>query len=370
MKQKRKKLDFGYPYLLNQKLPTINELRKKLSLYSLAPVIEELLNYKAVLIKESEKIEVGSSIYINEQNNERFTAPYIRAGWIHQSYSSDSQSAVLLRETSIKGVRYNWETKITGELRDKIDSAIARVVNDNGKNRLAQIPIDPAQSGKKLESFLKGDLSGLGAKITQFFIGGGVVMYPMSILLLLGLFTFFERLIFYQKNSLKKFIFIDEVVKFINNNEKDKACELIANKPGAMKKIFNTIVKKSNSFTRDDAERIIDDKIFQEIPAFEKRLPTLAVIAAVAPLLGLLGTVSGMIQLFDVITAYGSADPKLLAGGISIALITTQAGLGLAIPFMLAHHIMTRKKTNIINHLEQTAIKVLEALYPETIEKK
>ena len=131
--------------------------------------------------------------------------------------------------------------------------------------------------------------------------------------------------------------------------------------------VLKTLLAGKDKFNRDEAERMIDEKIIQTTPVFEKRLPTIAVLAAVAPLLGLLGTVSGMIQLFDVITLYGTSNPKILAGGISVALVTTQAGLGLAIPLTLVHHILVRRKINILNNVESMAIDVLTALYPDKV---
>ena len=79
----------------------------------------------------------------------------------------------------------------------------------------------------------------------------------------------------------------------------------------------------------------------------------MAVVAAVAPLLGLLGTVTGMISTFDVITIFGNSDPKLLSGGISVALVTTELGLIVAIPLLLLHHFLSRRVDAIVNELEE-----------------
>ena len=365
-----KKLEFSYPYLLTKKLPEINNLRKDLNAYPLENTIANFIEYRRSVISESETIVLGSDIYINDVSSERFTAPYIRVGFVHQSYSSPEQSALILRETSIRGVRFVWENKISEELKSKLSKNLSGVINAKSKknnDELVNIHIDVAQSGRKLESFVKNDLSGFGSGLVDFFKDGGIIMYPLAFLLIFGLFVFFERILFYSQNSIKKLSFVDKALEFIRKNKREKAIAIFVDNPGVMQRILSSIIKNSEKFSRDDAERIIDEKIFKETPAFDKRLPTLAVIAAVAPLLGLLGTVSGMIQLFDVITTYGTADPKILAGGISVALVTTQAGLGLAIPFMLAHHVLTRKKTNIVNHLEQIGIETLEVLYPPEI---
>ena len=83
----------------------------------------------------------------------------------------------------------------------------------------------------------------------------------------------------------------------------------------------------------------------------------------VAPLLGLLGTVMGMIELFDVITMHGTSDPKLLAGGISIALVTTEAGLMVAIPLQLLHTFLVNRCDALRSRMEKAGLAVLNALW-------
>jgi len=98
------------------------------------------------------------------------------------------------------------------------------------------------------------------------------------------------------------------------------------------------------------------------MPGLASHLNTLAVIAAVAPLLGLLGTVTGMISLFEVITRFGTGDPKLLAGGISEALITTEVGLIVAIPILLIHNYLRNRKNRIGSDLQLHAMSDQSAL--------
>jgi biopolymer transport protein ExbB len=95
------------------------------------------------------------------------------------------------------------------------------------------------------------------------------------------------------------------------------------------------------------------------VPALERFGSTLAVFAAVAPLLGLLGTVTGMISTFDVITEYGTGDPKLLSGGISEALVTTELGLVVAIPTLLIGTLLSGRAEAIKGTLERAALHVM-----------
>ena len=91
----------------------------------------------------------------------------------------------------------------------------------------------------------------------------------------------------------------------------------------------------------------LDDAILKEMPALEKNLSLLKLLAGVAPLMGLLGTVTGMILTFQAITLFGTGDPKLMAGGISQALMTTVLGLVVAIPILLLHALRRRARAKL-----------------------
>lgn len=100
-------------------------------------------------------------------------------------------------------------------------------------------------------------------------------------------------------------------------------------------------------------EKCRDEAIMRELTPLEKGVAFIAVAAAVAPLLGLLGTVTGMISTFDVITIFGNSDPKLLSGGISVALVTTELGLCVAIPLMFLHFVLSRRVASLTDDMEE-----------------
>jgi len=107
---------------------------------------------------------------------------------------------------------------------------------------------------------------------------------------------------------------------------------------------------------RETLESILQEGILKEVPRLERYLPVLNILAAIAPLLGLLGTVTGMISTFHVITLYGTGDPRMMAGGISEALVTTMLGLAVAIPIMLAHTFLSRRVDHVIGDMEEKAV--------------
>jgi biopolymer transport protein ExbB len=122
----------------------------------------------------------------------------------------------------------------------------------------------------------------------------------------------------------------------------------------------------SNSrYGRDIMKERIEEVASHVIHDMERFLNTLGSIAAISPLLGLLGTVIGMIKVFSAIVVHGSGDTAVLAGGISQALITTAAGLMIAIPSLFAHRYLSRHIDELSVEMEAEALKLLDALHTE-----
>lgn len=109
-------------------------------------------------------------------------------------------------------------------------------------------------------------------------------------------------------------------------------------------------------------ERRSEEAMLKELPALERFLHTIRIFASISPLLGLLGTVSGIVTTFRIITSYGNSDPKLLSGGISEALLTTEMGLLVAIPLLLLHHFLSRRVNNIMLDMELASTIVIRHL--------
>jgi len=114
---------------------------------------------------------------------------------------------------------------------------------------------------------------------------------------------------------------------------------------------------------REEMENALQEAILKEIPPMERYLSTLGMLAAIAPLLGLLGTVTGMIDTFHVITQHGTGDPRMMSGGISVALVTTMLGLSVAIPIMLAHTLLSRAVDNMIGQMEEKAVALVNIVH-------
>jgi biopolymer transport protein ExbB len=122
---------------------------------------------------------------------------------------------------------------------------------------------------------------------------------------------------------------------------------------------LNSVYSKYSGNNPEDLESQLEDILAKATPPLEKNLSVIKLLAAVAPLLGLLGTVIGMIETFQAITLFGTGDPKLMAGGISQALVTTMLGLIAAVPLLFVHNILDSRSRSISQIYEEQAIGLL-----------
>lgn len=144
----------------------------------------------------------------------------------------------------------------------------------------------------------------------------------------------------------------------IERGDIDKALQICKKNASAASKVIAATLRNLKK-DRDHIEDIISETILNESSYIDRFGSAILVIAAIAPLLGLLGTVTGMISTFDIITEYGTGDPKLLSSGISEALLTTEFGLVVAIPMLLAGNLLSSWGRRIKNDLEEAALHMI-----------
>jgi len=200
--------------------------------------------------------------------------------------------------------------------------------------------------------------------VWDFVKAGGVVMIPLGLICLWAIVLFINRLIVYSMAHSRDNRFIDAAIEFLNQKNHGEAQAFARQSNGVLARILTTCLAHSK-WKRPVAEKAVKELLLAEIPALDKYLDTLAVLAGAAPLLGLLGTVTGMIGMFEAITRFGTGDPKLLAGGISEALITTEVGLAIAIPVLLVHNFLRNRRNHIQADMEMYAMRILNRLWPE-----
>ena len=201
--------------------------------------------------------------------------------------------------------------------------------------------------------------------IFAFFQNGGPFMIPIAIVLFIGLAVGLERFIFlsYAKVSNKR-----AFDKILPNLKKKNYREIVtygqSSRAPIARVIAAGVARMTQTQRRDDIELAMEEGILEAMPRLERRTPYLATFANIATLLGLLGTIIGLIAAFESVA---NADPaekaSQLSSSISIAMNTTAFGLIAAIPLLFLHAFLQNKTTDIIDGLEMAAVKCLNMMH-------
>ena len=197
--------------------------------------------------------------------------------------------------------------------------------------------------------------------ITEFFSKGGILIIPLLLLLIVGLaIIVFKALQLRRKSTVSPALTgkIEQLVLDRNILEATALCK--QNNVPMSRVMLAGIVNYEKP--ESELKEILEEAGRQEIPKIRSYLPALGTIASVAPLLGLLGTVIGMIEVFSTISQEDSVNPGKLAGGISQALITTAFGMVIAMPTLAAYNYFIAKVQTLVIEMEKTSLNLVAAL--------
>ncbi len=192
----------------------------------------------------------------------------------------------------------------------------------------------------------------------KYFVEGGMMMWLLGVLSILGLGTILERTAYFLKNERGlKGDFKDKIIKLVREKKEDEAIELCEKTNNSVSRTVKSILLayKYENDMYESKEKLMKEKALEQIENLEKRLSILGIVSFISPMAGLLGTVLGMIKSFKAIALQGAGDPNVVANGISEALVTTAAGLLIAIPAIIAYNFFNRKVDKIMMQIEKTS---------------
>lgn len=211
---------------------------------------------------------------------------------------------------------------------------------------------------KKEEDKNEGQPTGLQV-IKKFFIDGGGFMFPVLICLILGLAIAIEKIITLNLKSVNSRKLLKKVETSLKNNDVEGAQEICRNTRGSVASIFyQAFLRRKEGI--EGVEKSIVSYGSVQMGMLEKGLIWVSLFIAIAPMLGFMGTVIGMIEAFDSIQKAGSISPGLVAGGIKIALLTTVGGLIVAVILQLFYNYLVSKIDNIVNDMEDSTINLVD----------
>jgi biopolymer transport protein ExbB len=200
--------------------------------------------------------------------------------------------------------------------------------------------------------------------IVGFFLTGGPFMYPILIVFAVGAAIAIERYITLTRVTNSNQSMWSKLQPALNQGDFDKARELASKDTSTVSKLLSMGLARQGAVRRrEDIEIAMEESMMEIIPQLEKRTAYVALASSIATLLGLLGTIMGLIQAF---TAVANANPAekadLLSASISVAMNTTAFGLMVAIPLLVTHAILTAKTGAIVDSLEMASVKALNVI--------
>jgi biopolymer transport protein ExbB/TolQ len=200
--------------------------------------------------------------------------------------------------------------------------------------------------------------------IVRFFQGGGEFMFPIAVVLVMGLAIAVERWIYLTRVSVKNRSLWNEIVPMLSQGNFRQVVQITSKSESAIGHILNYgLARIQAARRRDDIEKAMEESLMEVVPKLEKRTHYLATFANLATLLGLLGTVIGLINAFSAVAVVNPAEKaNLLSASISVAMNCTAFGLMTAVPLLFIHALLQTKTTELIDSLEMASVKFLNAV--------
>lgn len=231
---------------------------------------------------------------------------------------------------------------------------LTRALRDLAAAREGVVDIDPTL-GRAVA------VAGARESYLQRIAKGGVWIFPILLFGIVAAITAIAKAIQIYTIRLPEHSRVDALIRCLKKGDTARARAMVQSAPSPARSVLGAAVDHASE-PRDMVEEALFEQVLLHRPRLERFLPLIAVTAATAPLLGLLGTVTGMIHTFQNITLFGTGDARLLSSGISEALVTTEFGLMVAIPSLLLHALLSRKTQGILSEMEHLATALINGL--------
>ncbi|MEM6673308.1 MAG: MotA/TolQ/ExbB proton channel family protein [Planctomycetota bacterium] len=288
------------------------------------------------------------SIELHGAEGELESVQLLEVGLAQFAYVSDDDVAVALGSAP-DAAGYRWATSLPDDADEGVRAAVdALRAGDAGD--VLSVPVDP--TGR-----LRVETASEPASWRDRVASGGPVMLPLAVVALLALLLIMERIAFLYGANWRRDAVAARVLE-ASKSASDEPLRLGRFGGGSVGRVMNACLRR-----RDGGQRAMEDgiqeQLLHETPRLERSMGGLAVLAAVAPLLGLLGTVAGIIETFGVLQAFGGGEPALMAGGVSEALVTTATGLVIAVPTLVVRSLLRGRADRILADSERHAATLL-----------
>jgi biopolymer transport protein ExbB len=222
-------------------------------------------------------------------------------------------------------------------------------------------PPEPAPASTDVDAEEVERQQSASMNLKDLFIAGGNFMWPLLLALLIGIAVAIERFVTFSRAKIDVGRFLEQIGGYLRKGDLRGAEDLCDRTRGPVASVLRAgLLRRDKGL--ESVEKAIDSAGGIEMAFLEKRIVVLASVASIAPMLGFLGTVSGMIRAFGEIAAAKNVEASLVAGGIQEALITTASGLTIAIPIQAAHHYFIARIGGFVTDMEEASGFLMDTL--------
>ena len=265
----------------------------------------------------------------------------------------------LLRSGALQGKVFEWNATLPPDMVSGVKQAVTQA---EAASNAVTIPLDVLQNKAVKNSITDTKELTWDEELKAFFKKGGIVMYPLALVAIFALLLCLERFLVLTFRGHLGRRFLKKLNALVKESCYEDAANLCLKKETSLSLVLFAVLNRARD-KREDAERSLQEAMLREQPKLERRMGLLAAMGTIAPLLGLLGTVTGIITLFTVITEVGTNDARVLAGGISEALVTTETGLVIAIPVMILHGLLSEKIEKVTSEMYVQSTSLLNRIF-------
>ena len=362
LKRESDQIMSSFPIDIEERRMDLEELRRKFTAdRNASNALSQLTSYYSKYLEKGSRSFIDKTTVLPENGAPQEITIARLGNVLGYGINRDSVIFIVNQSGNLGSGRYNTQQLGASALKEFLSDAFPRWIEM--KEVKGPLMLDIMQNSHS-SILIKGQKIKRSDQFKQFIKAGGPVMYPLGALVIWALTLMLWKLIIFSRKYTSESRISKNVMSYLNSNDIEKAKSYISKHHGVVARVVLACLEHSK-WSRASAEKAVKEILIEELPKLNSHLNTLAVIAGAAPLLGLLGTVTGMIKLFEVITSYGTGDPKILAAGISEALITTEVGLIIAIPVMIIHNFLRNRADDIQTAAEKHAIGIINRLWPE-----
>jgi biopolymer transport protein ExbB len=356
-------IEKGFPARIPERLQRLNVLLKSADTKRDAPaeILADALAYHASELKVSREISLERR-GLTLADRKPGEGLLLRLGMVASAYKDDKSGRVGLLVKEGSGVSpYEWRENLPPEAVAALSASFAAL--EKGAGGAVAVPLDILPNQSQGKAYIAKEEKSFWQRFREMLKTGGVFMWPLLVVPVIVIALILMKLVFIagRRSGSPKAV-AEAQESLLANPAQAEALAKKTPKSLVLKVIATAAENRGKE--REGAEKEVQEVLLHEVPRLERHLTTLSVMAAAAPLLGLLGTVSGLIAMFQVITEHGVNDPKLLAGGIGEALIATETGLLVAIPTLLAHNWLANRVDKLVADAEFNAMRALNTLWP------